>query len=323
MVKEWQPLKEGDTVRIIAPGSKVPNAWEELKKACDFLRTIKLNPVYSKNIFSDKQDTRYQFYNFANTDEKRYEDFVDAIQSDAQAVWCFRGGYGSDRVLRQAVKNSLTPQTTPKLFIGFSDITNLHNFMNSQWQWSTLHGASIRQLGNNEIDPADVKIIEDIIFGTRKQIKLELLPLNQAARNPGKITGEISGGNLTVIQSALGTEWEMPVNEKIVLFEDVDEAPYRVSRMLQQFLASNHLTGAKAIILGDFIHKTKEPTEDSVALTPMDFVLQEFADQCPLPVLRYAGIGHGSKNYPIPFATPTELTVGDEPELISATGATT
>lgn len=317
MSKEWKPLKENDTVRIIAPSSKVNAGWEELNKSCDFLRALKLNPAYSKDIFSDTVDDTLNFHNFSNTDEKRYEDFVDAMQSDAQAVWCFRGGYGSDRVLKQAIENDFAPVTHPKLFIGFSDITNLHSYLNSKWKWSTLHAASLRQLGQFAIEAEDVEATKEIIFGKRDQIKLELKPLNASARKKAEINSEISGGNLTVIQCAIGTAWQVPVKNKIVLFEDVDEAPYRIARIFQHFLASQQLNGAEAIILGDFIPTEDKPQQAVV----MEVVLQEFADQCTIPVLRYAGIGHGKRNYPIPLATKTRLTLGDKATLVAATGA--
>jgi muramoyltetrapeptide carboxypeptidase len=318
---EWQPLKENATVRIIAPSSKIEAGWEELKKSCDFLRSLKLNPVYSKNIFSDTQDARLEFYNFANTDEKRYEDFTNALQSDAEAIWCFRGGYGSDRVLRRAVKNHFTPRGNPKLFIGFSDITNLHSYLNSQWKWCTLHAASLRQFGRNTIVEEDVEVTKEIIFGKRREINLDLSPMNESARKNGEVKSEISGGNLTVIQCAIGTAWQIPIKNKILLFEEVDEAPYRVARMFQHFLASNLLQEAQGVLLGDFIPKRPDAKIEETDSTAMEVVLQEFADQCPIPVLRYHGIGHGKRNYPIPLGTATRLTLGDKATLVAATGA--
>ena len=321
MAKLWQPLQENDMVRIIAPSSKVANAWEHLQIACDYLTGLKLNPVFSKNIFSTKKNAAPNFSQFANTDEKRYEDFIDAIDSDAKAIWCFRGGYGSDRVLNQIVKNNFKPSGSNKLFIGFSDITNLHSYMNSAWQWSTLHSASIRQLSLNQVEPDDVEITQQIIFGQRKAIQLNLIPLNAHAKQSGEIHGEISGGNVTVIQSAIATAWQTPVKNKIILLEDVDEAPYRVARMLQHFLASHLFHDAKAILFGDFTQRKSPNSTTPHDTRPMDNALQEFADACDLPVLRYHGIGHGRKNYPIPFATPTKLVLGEQPELTAATGA--
>jgi muramoyltetrapeptide carboxypeptidase len=313
MSAEWQALKKGDTVRIIAPGAKSPNFWEELEKCCEFLRSLDLNPLYSQNISPVFEDGAPSFYNFSNVDEVRYEDFVDALHSDADAVWCFRGGYGSDRILSQAVRHNMLAPEVAKLFIGFSDITNLHNYMNTHWQWSTLHGPSLKQVALNALDAADVDTTINIIFGKINEVTLHLVPLNAAAKQPAKIQGQMAGGNLITIQSAIGTPWQMPVEDKIILFEDVDEAPYRIARVFQHFLASGQLQNARAVILGDF-------TEQGKTSELMLKVLQEFADYCTLPVLRYEGIGHGTRNHPIPFGTETHLTLGEEPLLKVATG---
>jgi muramoyltetrapeptide carboxypeptidase len=313
MSAEWHALKVGDSVRIIAPGAKTANFWEELEKCCEYLRELNLNPVYSQNISPLQEDAAPNYYDFANADEERYNDFVDALHSDADAVWCFRGGYGSDRILSQAIKHKLTAPQAAKLFIGFSDITNLHNYMNTHWQWSTLHGPSLKQLALKALDTEDVNTTLDIIFGKINEITLHLVPMNKAALQNAEIKGQMAGGNLITIQSAIGTPWQMPVEDKIILFEDVDEAPYRIARVFQHFLASDQLHGARAVILGDF-------TEAGKTSTLMESVLQEFADQCSLPVLRYEGIGHGTRNHPVPFGTDTGLTLGTNPKLKVATG---
>jgi muramoyltetrapeptide carboxypeptidase len=319
MSLQWHPLKSGDTVRIIAPGSKLDTAWEDLQKGCDFLRSLKLNPVYSKKIFAETKEPIRSYSNFANTDEKRYEDFVDAIHSDAQAVWCFRGGYGSDRVCQQALNNNLQPKGAPKLFVGFSDITNLHSFINTHWHWCTLHAASMNQLGGNKIDPEDVEFTKDIIFGNILEVNLTLTPLNEAARESKTLHGEVAGGNLTMVQSAIATGWQMPTAGKIVLFEDWGEAPYRIARTLQQFLNSKQLDTARAVILADFF---SGKNENIGGVTPeMDEVLQDFAARCPVPVLRYSGVGHSNRNFPIPFGSEARLNLGTLPIVTVATGA--
>jgi muramoyltetrapeptide carboxypeptidase len=319
MSLQWRPLKSGDTVRIIAPSSKLETAWEDLQNGCDFLRSLKLNPVYSKKIFAETKEPISSYSNFANTDEKRYEDFVDAMQSDAQAIWCFRGGYGSDRICQKAIENNFKPSGAPKLFVGFSDITNLHSFINSHWDWCTLHAASMNQLGANRIDPEDVEFTKDIIFGNILEVNLTLIPLNAAAKESKTLRGEITGGNLTIAQSAISTGWQMQTADKIVLFEDWGEAPYRIARILQQFISAKQLDNARAIILGDFF---AGKNENIGGVTPaMEEVLQDFAERCSVPVLRYSGVGHSDRNFPIPFGAETRLNLGTLPVLTVATGA--
>jgi muramoyltetrapeptide carboxypeptidase len=308
MQAKWHPLKKNDKVRIIAPGACSPitknpsTNWEDLEKCCEFLRSWELEPIYSRRIFGEYNS----YYNFSNTDQERYDDFVDALQSDAAAVWTFRGGYGSDRIVNAAIKNNFRP-SSPKLFVGYSDVTSLHGYMHTHWQWQTLHALSMRQLGLQLVDAVDIEKTRQIVFGENDAVALTLQPMNAAAAENKEIQATISGGNLTIIQASLGTPWQVPTSNTILLFEDVGEAPYRIARIFQQFLANGLFDDVKAVILGDFI-----PHAD------MDLVLAEFVKLCPVPVLRYQGIGHGKQNQPIPLGTLTKLQLGQEPQLVAA-----
>ena len=302
----WRALKAGDKVRIIAPGAQTLSPTDDLQKCCDYLQSLQLIPEYTDSIFAPSQS----FYAFANTDAARYADFVAALQSDAAAIWCFRGGYGSDRVIAQIIANHITPKQGTKLFIGFSDVTNLHSYLNKTWGWQTLHASVLKQFGRKEISAHDADLTQQILFGAIDQVQLSLVPLNRLAKQTAEITAQITGGNLTTLQCAIGTAWEAPINHNILLLEDVGEAPYRIARMFQQLLASRYLEKTQAIILGDFI--SDQPA--------MALALKEFAAQSPVPVLRYKGIGHGEKNHPIPFGTSANLTLGKQPTLHVATG---
>ncbi len=309
MQHTWRPLKKNDKVRLIAPGAGSPittqpsSNWHDLEKSCELLRSWQLEPVFSPIIFGDNTS----YYNFANTDQHRYDDFVDAFQSDAAAIWTFRGGYGSDRIVRALHKNTMTP-SSPKLFIGFSDVTIIHSYLNQHWHLNTLHALSARQLGLHLVNADDVEATRKLIFGEKNTASFTLTPLNTAATKKQEIIAPIAGGNLTLVQTSLGTPWQAPNQQTILLLEDVDEAPYRIARILQQFLSNGFIDALAAIILGDFMPEKN-----------MDLVLQEFADQTVIPVLRYQGIGHGKHNHPIPLGSSASLSLGKEPQLIIPT----
>lgn len=313
MINTFQPLKKNAKVRIIAPSAGSPvstntekeswqdleKSWQDLAKSCEVIKSWGLTPVFSPAIFGPHQS----FYNFANTDENRYLDFVDAFSSDADIVWIFRGGYGSDRLISRCIENNFIPPA-PKLFVGFSDVTNLHSYLATAWQWNSLHALSLRQLGLNMVDMQDVEATRDIIFGKKTSLTLPLVPMNESAKAAGKVTGQLTGGNLTVIQTAIGTPWAVPLKNNILLLEDVGEAPYRIARIFQQLLASDFLAHTPAIILGDFIPNNN-----------MELVLNEFAQACPVPVLRLQGVGHSRNNYPIPLGAHATLTFGSKADI--------
>lgn len=305
MQNKWQTLQAGDSVRIVAPGAKIHTAWDDLQKCCAFLKSLNLNPLYSDRIFFDNPG----YYHFANTAEERYQDFLDAVESDVKVIWCYRGGYGSDRVTELLVANNIKAPVSPKLLVGFSDVTNLHSYLNRQWKWPTLHACGIRLLALNEVDELDAEKTLGILFGKYPESHLTLIPMNTLAKKNSAIEASVVGGNLTTLQCAIGTPWETNTDNTILLLEDVGEAPYRIARMLRQFLTSDYLKKSQAILLGDF-------TPGNAAQE----VLQEFADACPLPVLRCEGVGHERVNHPVPLGTKAFLTLGINPFLVVTTG---
>src|SRR5579872_3836083 len=136
MTSRWVPLKAGDTVDLIAPASAL--SQEDIRAVEDKLRAWGLIPRCSPQVLG--QDILC-----ANTDAERLRQLTEALYSEtSSAVWCLRGGYGCTRLLPSLSK--LTPPTRSKLFMGFSDITALHIFLQQAWGWSTVHTPSARQV---------------------------------------------------------------------------------------------------------------------------------------------------------------------------------
>lgn len=298
----WQPLQPGDSIYIVAPAGRTPLAWDDLTQACELIRAAGYEPVFDEDIFTEHAPLQAAC-NFAASDEARYRFFVRAVESDSRVIWCFRGGYGSDRVADQLFRHGIRP-TSPKLLVGFSDITVLHHYCRIHWDWFGLHGPVLNQLVKNTVTAADINRVWGWLNGEISSVSLSLEKMNAAAKRAGTVHGELTGGNLTVIQSMMGTPWEVPRNG-IVFFEDVNEAPYRIARVLQQWLSAGWLQHTKAVIFGDFI-TSKEMTGC------MDEVLSAFAERFPQPVLRCRGIGHGENNYPLPIGRPATLLLGDD-----------
>ena len=257
--------------------------------------------------------------NMINTDlffaaplEQQWEQFKAALYSDAKVIWCLRGGYGSMRLL--PLLEQLTPPRTPKLLIGFSDITSLHLFFNQKWNWPTLHGRTITQL-----DPAWEMSLEhqqliDVLFGNIQQVEFpNLIPLNQAAKQNSSLKGRVVGGNLRMIQSSLGTPWQIKPKGKILFIEDVSERGYSVDRMLEQMCQAQLLDeGLSALVIGDFTDGLEKNGEN---LVPAAF--ERFAARVSYPVLTGMPCGHATgQNTPLPLNTPSTLYLGDNPRLI-------
>lgn len=303
MYSAWQTLKPGDVIDIIAPASACPNneRAKVLTAVKELLLSWDLIPNIPDAIWGDDLLC-------ANSDAIRLQQLQQALcNKQSKAVWCLRGGYGAMRLLPELKK---LPAQPCKLFMGMSDITALHVFLQQQWNWSTLHAGSIRQAALKLIKPENITEIKNIIFGQEKTLSYNLVPMNAAAKNPLTIRSVIAGGNLTLVQTSLGTFWQIDAREKILFLEEISERGYRVDRMLQHLLQAGVFNNVAAVIFGDFI-KGVEPDGTSL----IDPVLQQFADEQQFAVLRCKGIGHDDFNRPLPLGSETVLMLGEEPLL--------
>jgi muramoyltetrapeptide carboxypeptidase len=300
--KSWSYLSKNDIVDIIAPASQSP--LEKLLDGIKWVESIGLIPRVPEDII--KTDLF-----FASSLESQLTHITNALYSDAKAIWCLRGGYGSMRLIPHLKK--LRPPKKPKLFIGFSDITALHLYFSQDWKWPVIHGRTISQMNPNLKNTPDRKFLTDVIFGRKSEKTFKRLrPLNDAAREKKLIQGSITGGNLRIIQSSLGTDWELKAKGKILFIEDVGERGYSVDRMLEQLLQAKLIDrGVKAMVFGDF---TEGQEKDGKDLTSE--AIERFAKKVNYPVLRGLPAGHKTElNYPIPFNTPSELKLGRMAEL--------
>jgi muramoyltetrapeptide carboxypeptidase len=207
-----------------------------------------------------------------------------------------------------------------KLFIGLSDITSLHVFLNQNWGWPTVHGPLLDRLGRKATLPKYEKEMHHFVFGDLPEIRFKgLRPLNEAARKTGRrVRGAVSGGNMVVLQSSLGSNASWETTGRILFFEDTGERGYRIDRMLSQFSQAGLFAHCKAIVFGQFIGG--EEADGSSLIQP---VIRRFAQSMKIPVLGGLQSGHDLIQRPLPFETKAILKLGDRGELICDSGVAT
>lgn len=309
--KAWKPLQPGAIVDLIAPAGRCPT--ETLEQVDTLLRHWQLIPRRDPKLLGDDLLC-------ANSDEERFSQLTQALYNpDSSAVWCLRGGYGCTRLIPNLLP--IAPPALNKLFIGFSDITTLHLFLQQHWYWQTLHGPSAHQVAHGYIDDLSISELKQLIFGQLPQLTFTLAPLN--AVTPGcsrsrhdinkRFKSTLIGGTLTLVQASLGTSWQITAKNKILFLEEVNEAPYRVDRMLQHLQQAISLSELTALVFGDFITTPSQRTL-------MDAVLQRFAETLPIPVFSCPGVGHGKTNRSLVFGAPTHLEWDTHQLTIQITG---
>lgn len=298
----WEILRPNDSVEIVAPASASPEM--KIDQGLAWLKNLGLNPRHPHNMI---QTDLF----FAAPLEQQWEHFKEALYSDAKVIWCLRGGYGSMRLIPLLEK--LTPPKNPKLLIGFSDITALHIYFNQKWNWPSLHGRTISQLHPEwELNQEHNNLI-DLLFGKIDEVSFDnLIPLNAAAKQMHSLDGTIIGGNLRLIQTSIGTPWEIKPKGKMLFIEDVSERGYSIDRMLEQLHQAKILDhDIQALLIGDF---TEGLEKDGQNLIPKAF--QRFAERVNYPVIMGLPCGHAKgSNAPLPFNTPVKLQLGSSCKL--------
>jgi muramoyltetrapeptide carboxypeptidase len=121
----------------------------------------------------------------------------------------------------------------------------------------------------------------------------------------GRAQGRILGGNVSIINSLISTEYLPKLKDSILLLEEINEAPYRIDRMLNQLRIMKVLKSVNGIILGDFV-KCMEYDTEKRTLSLNDVIVDYFAG-LKIPVIYNFRHGHLSEKVTIPFGLRTVL----------------
>lgn len=294
-------LKPNDVVDIIAPSA--PCHESVPPKVNELIQSWGLSCHIPAELFGDDLLC-------ANSDEVRFEQLKAALFNEhSQAVWCLLGGYGCTKLLPKL--NQLAPPKQQKIFMGFSDITGLHIFLQKKWGWTTLHTPSARQAALQKVSQTSVQILKNILFRNITTLQYKhLIPLNDLAKKNNRMTAPLIGGNLQLIQTTIGTPWQLDASDKILFIEEVKERAYRVERTLEHLMHVDMFQQAKAILFGDMLDI---PEPDGKVL--LDQAIKRFATRCQIPALQLHGIGHGETNHPLILGAPAQLQLGNELSL--------
>lgn len=166
------------------------------------------------------------------------------------AIFCLRGGYGSPQLLDKLDYGLI--QQNPKLFVGYSDITALHIAFQQKANLATIHGP----MPASDLISTDNFTIQSLlnILKANHSIGIIKNPGDEkiGCLVPGFAHGVLTGGNLTLVTSLLGTPYEIDTKGKILLLEDIGETPYKIDRMLTQLALAGKFSDASGIVLGSW-----------------------------------------------------------------------
>ena len=286
-----RPLLRVDArVALVAPAGPL-NGERDLERAKENVRSLGWVPVVGANVLA-----RDGY--LAGGDGARLADLNDALVDDAiDAVWCIRGGYGVMRILETIDFAAL--RRRPKPVIGYSDITALHAAISTRCDVMTFHGPTARaKLSDFSRESLQRALVGGEPAGRAEQARVLA---------SGRVRGRLVGGNLAILCGLSGTAYAPDYRDAIVVMEDVNEAVYRIDRMLTQLRLSGALGSCAGIIFGQFTDIPHDAPEESLGARTLEDLLAEVAGALGVPCIAGAPIGHVADQWTLPLGAQAEL----------------
>lgn len=286
-------LQKGDRIRIVAPAGIVSK--EKIFPGIELLQDFGYEVLLGKHVF----DSHFQY---AGTDEQRAADFQEAINDpETMVIICARGGYGSVRIIEKLNFSPLLK--SPKWLVGFSDVTVLHSVLN-KLGLASIHGAMPAFFLENKKPSKSFDSLMEVLTSGNSSVEIKSHSLN----TEGSCSGELVGGNLSLLYSLQGTPWQLNTKGKILLIEDLSEYLYHLDRMMQNLKLAGQLSGLSGLVVGGFTEmKDNESPYGKLAYE----IIREAVHDCQFPVCFDFPSGHISKNLSLILGATYHLEVGE------------
>ncbi|MEP7234650.1 MAG: LD-carboxypeptidase [Ignavibacteriota bacterium] len=287
-------LQPGDTIGIIAPAS-APQIESKITRSVRYFERLGFNVEIGKHIYKPRGY-------LAAKDSQRLEDLHAMFRNKAiRAIFFIRGGYGTIRLLPEVDYELI--KRNPKIIVGYSDATALFNAIYAKTGLESMFFGPMAGVDIwKNFDPFAEESMWKALTSTKPLGKLpsdkgEIISLRRKKFVP--VTGKLMGGNLAVFSSIMGTPFVPDMKDRILLFEDIAERPYKIDRYLAQLRAAGILSRAKAVLLGQFCDCEPEKGDGSLSI---EEVFHDYFDKLNIPVLMNLPSGHIPRQWTLPMA---------------------
>ena len=286
-------LTAGDTIGMVAPARKVSR--NELDFAIRWWEAKGFRVVLGKHLFA----THHQY---AGTDAERTEDLQNMLDnSDINAIFCARGGYGTLRIVDDL--DFLGFNLDPKWICGFSDITVLHSHINTVCKTATIHSTMPISMNGNSV--RNLETLYQTLIGEQPLYKCNPHLLNRS----GEATGTLTGGNLSLLYALSGSVSDINTDNKILFIEEVDEYLYHLDRMMLQLKRAGKLANLAGLLVGSF---TKIRDNEIAFGSPYEQIIREHCEEYNFPIAFNFPAGHEEANVAVKMGAKYCLEVGYE-----------
>lgn len=295
-------LRHGDTIGIIAP------AWsfdpDNFKRGVTKLCKLGFKLKYSQSIFN-------KYWSMAGYDQQRAGQinrmFAD---KEVKAIFCAKAGYGSIRTIPYLDRHII--RRNPKIFVGYSDITFLLAYLYKIANMVVFHGPVVSGEMRDDMNMLTLKYLLHAIMQTKPIGQLTFNTLKVLRR--GRATGNLVGGNMSLVMSTIGTRYDINTDNKILFLEDVGEGLETIDNYLMQLRLAGKLKKVKGIIFGRMLrcvdHSGKKYTIRNI--------LEDILRHIDVPIIYGFPSGHrmlGDPNITLPLGVSVTVDT-DRPRII-------
>jgi muramoyltetrapeptide carboxypeptidase len=283
-------LKKGDSVYLLNISRKGSADMSLIHNVFD---DWGLKPVVGATVLTDG------FCQFAAPAEQRLQDLQKALNDEnIKAIFFCRGGYGAVQILDRIDFSMFASH--PKWIVGYSDITYLHTHIQNHYSIQTVHGPMAFEFPSSSA--ADLESIRQVLFDEVQTVTFDAMTNHKL----NTVEGELTGGNLSILQTTMGTPSEIDTRSRILIIEDVFEDLTSIERMLYCLKRAGKFREVKALLLGDFIIPVDHERSNSIVSAYPQPKPDELQDALRTMVLDLLS----EYSFPICFGLPVGHTSG-------------
>ena len=286
-----QALQPGDRIGLIAPASPVKR--EALVEGAAALEALGFRVHYTPRIFDAE---RY----LAGSDTARAEELHAMFANpEIKAIFCGRGGYGSQRLIPHLDPDLI--RANPKLFLGYSDVTSLLMYFYQRCGLVTLHGPAVAGDLTRDLAPQVATQLMGLVTGHAADMQLP--PGDLTVVHPGEAAGRLIGGCLSLFVCAIGTPFQPETRDTILFLEDRGERYYAIDRMLTYLKLAGVLQGVRGVVFG----KIEPVAADRDRPYGVVDVIADVLGDLDVPVLYGLQAGHCPQSLTLPLGTQAAI----------------
>lgn len=301
--KKPQKLQPGDTVALISPSGAIYES-EPFEIAKEILETFELKVIMGSH-------ARKRYGHLAGKDEERAEDINEMFRNKSvKAIICLRGGSGAARVIDKLDYQLIA--NNPKIFVGYSDITAYLLAIYAKTGLITYHGP----VATSEWNEFSVDYFKKVLFEggapllqnpDKKEDQLVQIDNRIRTITPGKASGILVGGNLSVLAGLIGSGYLPDWKGKILFLEEISEKIYAIDRMMSQLKLAGILDQLNGFVMGKCTRCESGSRYGSLTL---EEVLDHYIKPLKFPAFSGSMIGHISKKFTVPIGVEAEIDAG-------------